>query len=571
MLRLFGTIGNNVPSDKPNDNFYDNYKDWKDVYYRISTCGLDSVNNFFTEEGGSIVVVQGNLFESANHKKPANYILDLYNKKQDISFVRQLNGSFNFFLIDKRNRLIYLATDKCGSRPLFVYQKDNQLTFGSEIKLLLSLLNKHPAINWGAWGEYLTFRFTLGENTFYKDIRLIPNGTLFKISYGDKTKISEEQYWDFPEIETDLDSSFEQKIHEGTEIFKTIFQSLGDDIKDSINIVALSGGYDSRSIVSGLKKFSPSSKFDTVTTLHPAGSEKEIVNELSEALKLKNKYIDRPTNIYKRFFIRKAYLSDCLVQEHLWTMPMLDTISQYNTYIDGIAGDIVMRSTRVRPIHIEKKDDTHFLVKLFKKQFGFDYIWLEDYIDPNIWNHIKFTDDWTSRELSKIPTTENRMMTFLIKNRVRNGISIAPNNIIGNNVKMVIQPFFDDRLVRFGFSIPHKYKFKFIYREILNAAFPEIMSIPSTSDENTDKLKSYDNRILQFDQNPRELISDYSDISKEDTKYLFNLLRQLDFPSFINKQVFIDDMQIDLKVNRINTILDIVLWYNMFEQNNLPI
>ncbi|MFZ5366135.1 MAG: asparagine synthase-related protein [Patescibacteria group bacterium] len=573
MLKIFGMVGKHSPSSGfPRridvDNFYENLRHFNNDNYQIAVCGLALIDDCIAEGKNLIVIFQGNLFDRPKTEKTAKHIMDLYNSKHSINFVKNLNGSFNFLLADEKRQVIFIVTDKYGSRPLFIYRNHNNLIFGSEIKLLLSLLSRRAPINWRAWGQYLTFRFTLGQETFYKGIRLIPNGTLIKISYKDVFRIREERYWDFSQIDTDFNSSYKQKILEGVEIARRVFGNLGKTIKGFKTIIALSGGYDSRSIVAGLKKFHGQCEFDTITTLHPCGPEKEIVNELAQSLEIHNTYyIDRPHDIYRRFFVMKAYLSDCLVQEHLWTMPMLEAIKRYDTYIDGIGGDIIMRSTRVRPIHIKMKANTNFLAKLFKKQFGFEYYWLEDYLSPEIWRSIKYTDEWAINELSRIPVTENRMVTFLMKNRIRNGISIVPNNIIGSCIRTVIQPFFNDELVAFGLSIPHAYKFKFIYRQIINTAFPEIRQIISTSDENLEKLKAYDRRIIQFEENPKELISDYSEISKGDVRYLFDLLNRLDFPLFLNRKKIINDAKTNLKVNRINTILDIVLWFNFFEKN----
>ncbi|MBU0572375.1 hypothetical protein KKH23_01760 [Patescibacteria group bacterium] len=576
MLKIFGRIGKNLSRNNLSftgilpagvESYYKNLRYFKDNNYKISVCGLAPIDDCIAEDENLIVVFQGNLFDKPKAEKTASHIISLYNKKHSINFVKKINGSFNLLLIDKKKQLIFIITDKYGSRPLFVCRCADGFAFGSEVKLLIPLLDRKPPINWKAWGEYLTFRFTLGEETFYKDIRLISNGTLVKISYRDAISVRQEKYWDFSQIDIDYNSSYEQKTSEGVEIFRKVFSDLGKTIEGSKSITALSGGYDSRCIVAGLKKFSNQSDFDTITTLHPCGSEKDIVCELSNALGINSIYIDRPADIYERFFVMKAYLSDCLVQEHLWTMPMLETIKKYDTYIDGIGGDIIMRSTRVRPIHIQMKANSRYLAKLFRKQFGFEYSWLEDYLNPEVWKSIKYKEDWVVDELNNIPTTENRMVVFLMKNRIRNGISITPSNIIGSCLKTVIQPFFNDKLITFGLSIQHDYKFKFIYRRIIDTAFPEVKQIRSTSDENLEKLRAYDQRIMQFNENPRELISDYSEISKNDARYLFDLLNRLDFPPFLRKRKIINDAKMNLKINRISTILDIVLWFNFFEKN----
>jgi len=574
MNRLFGIIKINLNQEvlKPNifpQKHYAWERVWNNSSYFIGNQDISKSDNNIAEEKSTLVIFQGNLFYESDKETAAKIILNRYKKQENLSFVKNLNGSFNFLLLDKTQKSIFLVTDKYGSKPLFVYTDKEKFIFGSEVKYILSLLNNRPTINWEAWGQYLTFRSTLGDNTFYHGIRLISNGTILKIKYGEKVVVSKKEYWDFSQIHIDYDKSFEEKISEGVEIFRDVFGELGRVTGNFKSIVALSGEFDSRSIVCGLKKYSPLKNFDTATTLHPCGSEKEIVLEIVNALSLKNIYINRPKNIYRDFFIKKAYLTDCLVQEHLWIMPLLDIAKNYDVYIDGIPGDIIMRSTRVRPIHIEKKDNAIFLAKLFKKQFGFEFDWLKSYIDENIWNQIKYSEDWTIDELNKIRPTENRMVVFLMKNRVKNSLNLLPNNIIGSSVKNVFQPFFNDNIVRFGLSIPHEYKFKFIYRQIINKAFPEIENIRSTSDENLEKLKNYDQKILQFDQNPRELISDYLTISPSDSNFLFNLLKKLPSPTFLNKQKFLNDTGANPIIHKVNTLLEIILWFNMFENKKL--
>ena len=552
MNRMFGVVHdnsflslNNLKNDKLHkfSSIYSEQKTWRDINYLVGNLDIvGSFNKDIANNESILVIFQGNLFCKLNQITAAQQVLNSYSEKKDLSFVKKLNGSFNFLLLDREAKSIFLATDKCGSRPLFVYPNKNYFLFGSEIKLILSLIKENPQINWKAWGQY------------------------FKINFGKRIFISQKKYWDFSEITINSNSSFKKKIAEGAEVFRDAFVTLSKVLEKDKIIIALSGGLDSRSIVGGLKKYTNLQNFDTITTLHPCGPERDIVTELTRALALKNTYVDRPNSIYRDFFILKAYLTDCLVQEHLWVTPMLGIIKKYEAYIDGVAGDIIMRSTRVRPIHIEKKRDTEFLAKLFKKQFGFEYNWLRNYIDKNIYDQIEYSNEWAINEFKKIEPTDNRMVIFLMKNRVRNGISIAPNNIIGNSVKRVFQPFYNDNLVNFGLSLPHHYKFRFIYRQIVNALLPEISHINSTSDEDSKKLISYDQRIIQFDQNPRELISDYSPISQTDQKYLLKLVKSLPFPPFINKNKFLKDNERVIMLHRINTILDLVLWFNLFQR-----
>lgn len=515
-----------------------------------------------TEQGVSIYF-QGNLFGHSTSYSAMKAILDLYHKGPDLDFVRELNGSFNFVILDKKKDYIFIVSDKYASRPLFASQEENAFSFSSTVSHLLTLRNEQPSVNWQGWGQYLTYRFTLGSNTFFKGIDYLDGGTIVKVCLS-KFRIEKIKYWDYSDIKIDYDRSFDSKVDEGVEVFRSAFGSLGKDLENHKIVLALSGGYDSRSIAAGLCYFAKRNHFDTVTTLHTCGPEWDIVNELTQSLSIHNIPIDRPSTIYQDYFLKKALLTDGLVQEHLWVMSMLDVIAQYETYVDGIAGDIIMRSTRVRPIHIEKRNDPLYLAKLFKKQFGYDYGWLKDYIDPNVWEQTAYSESWAMDEISKIEPTENRMAVFLMKNRVRNGIALAPNNIIGSVAKNVILPFFNDKIVSFGLSISHEHKFKFIYRAILDRAFPEIKHIKSGSDESTDKLKLYDERIKQFDENPRELISDFLEISNSDKTYMEKLFHDLKPVDFLDKKKFLDKYNQSTDFHRLSTMIDLSLWHNSY-------
>jgi asparagine synthase (glutamine-hydrolysing) len=64
-------------------------------------------------------------------------VLHLYQEYGE-SFVEKLRGMFAFAIWDIRARKLFLARDRLGIKPLYVYNSANQLVFGSEIKALLA-------------------------------------------------------------------------------------------------------------------------------------------------------------------------------------------------------------------------------------------------------------------------------------------------------------------------------------------------------------------------------------------------------------------------------------------------
>ncbi len=109
-------------------------------------------------------------------------ILHLYAEYGN-DFINLLNGMFAFIIYDKNKNKLLIARDHFGIKPLYWYQDESKILFGSEIKALLA----HPAIiaqpDNDNLCEYLTFQFILGEGTMFKNISKIQPGHYISIIY----------------------------------------------------------------------------------------------------------------------------------------------------------------------------------------------------------------------------------------------------------------------------------------------------------------------------------------------------------------------------------------------------
>ena len=61
--------------------------------------------------------------------------------------VDHFRGQFAFAIWDQQKQTVFLARDRCGEKPLFYQLTDTCLTFASELKSLLPLLDQRPALN----------------------------------------------------------------------------------------------------------------------------------------------------------------------------------------------------------------------------------------------------------------------------------------------------------------------------------------------------------------------------------------------------------------------------------------
>ena len=109
--------------------------------------------------------------------------------------IRFLNGMYAFLIYDRAEKKIFAARDHFGIKPLYYYEDDDYLIFGSEIKALLA----HPGVkaepNLPAIGEYAVFQYVLGEDTFFKKIKKILPGHYLEIPFG-SFKPKTVKFWD---------------------------------------------------------------------------------------------------------------------------------------------------------------------------------------------------------------------------------------------------------------------------------------------------------------------------------------------------------------------------------------
>ncbi len=177
-------------------------------------------------------------------------ILHLYHEYGE-GFVNELNGMFAFIIYDRRNNCLFIARDHFGIKPLYWYQDERKILFGSEIKTLLVHPEVKSAYDVENLYEYLTFQFVMGKGTMFSGINKVNPGhhlTIDLISWD----IREKKYWE-PDFKLDRFHTLEYFIYELQKILdETISQQLRSDVPIG---TYLSGGLDSSLVTMLASKF----------------------------------------------------------------------------------------------------------------------------------------------------------------------------------------------------------------------------------------------------------------------------------------------------------------------------
>lgn len=163
----------------------------------------------------------------------------------------RLNGMFAFALYDALKQTLFLARDRAGEKPLYLYQAEGEVRFASELKGLLEDRSIPRRINRESLDCYLSFGSVPGERCILQGFNKLPpaHAQLFDLKTG---KHKTWRYWQLPELEHASDDG----PTSDAELLNELEQLLEDSVRRQLVAdvpvgILLSGGVDS-SLVTAL-------------------------------------------------------------------------------------------------------------------------------------------------------------------------------------------------------------------------------------------------------------------------------------------------------------------------------
>ena len=114
-------------------------------------------------------------------------ILKLYEHYSVHDTLDMIEGMFAFGIWDKLKKVLFLARDRIGEKPLYYARIGQDFLFSSEIKSILHTGIIGDELNVDGFYEYFCRSKISGERTFYKDIYELNPGHYFIVDFNDKT------------------------------------------------------------------------------------------------------------------------------------------------------------------------------------------------------------------------------------------------------------------------------------------------------------------------------------------------------------------------------------------------
>jgi asparagine synthase (glutamine-hydrolysing) len=207
-------------------------------------------------------------------------------------------GMFAFALWDRQERVLTLARDRLGEKPLYYGWQGKTLLFGSELKALYAHPHWQGAIDRNALSLYLRHNYIPAPYSIFTGIHKLMPGTLLQIPYGQPpgTLPESKPYWQAKTVsEYGASHPLEMTESETVDALDNLLrETIRDKMISDVPLGAfLSGGFDSSTIVA-LMQAESSAPVKTFTI----GFHEEGYNEAEHAMTVAKHLGTEHTELY---------------------------------------------------------------------------------------------------------------------------------------------------------------------------------------------------------------------------------------------------------------------------------
>lgn len=413
-----------------------------------------------------------------------------------------LRGMFTFVIYDVSTHELFGARDFYGIKPLYYYLDKKEFMFGSEIKSFLAHPNFKKELNRDMLEDYLTFQYSVGEDTFFKNVYKLRPGHYFTYKDG---KLNIKEYYSI---------KFEPDHTKTEEEWKEEIKSLLEDSIKAHKIADvevgsfLSSGVDSSYVATA----SDVDKTFTVGWDNKNYSEIDYAKELSKMIDVQNiskkiskkEYFDNFANI-------QYYMDEPLADPSAIALYFVANIASQNVKValSGEGADEIFGGYNIyhEPYSVSWYYKVPYIIRRFlgilvyplRHHRGFNFIYRRSHKleDRYVGNAFMFEPSETKKILSYKPkNTTYKDLTREYYEKAKDYDDVTKMQYIDFNFWLIGDillkadkmsmanslevrvPFLDRVLIDTARKIPTEYKIKdgktkYLFREIAHEILPE--------------------------------------------------------------------------------------------------
>lgn len=187
------------------------------------------------------LLARGHQFTSTTDTEVIVHLYEEYGEK----CVSRLRGMFAFAIWDDRKKVLFLARDRVGIKPLYYCNTGKSVVFASEIKALLQDPEVKCEVSPQAVDKFLTHLCLPGADTLWKGIHKLEPGFYLRAQAG---KIQIERYWD---LQFDQNRKWKNEAEASEALYQLVKRTVRDHMISDVPVgFLLSGGVDSTVVLS---------------------------------------------------------------------------------------------------------------------------------------------------------------------------------------------------------------------------------------------------------------------------------------------------------------------------------
>lgn len=252
------------------------------------TNGLQPMTN---EDGQVVLVFNGEIFNAPilrmellkkghvfqTESSDTEVLVHLY-EEYGYEMLNHLNGMFAFAIYDRSRKILFIARDHTGIKPMHYFYNGKQFAFASEVKSLLAAGISERKIREESIWQYLSLQCVPAPLTIYEDIQALP--CAHYLVYDLKTSALEiQKYWDCIENRQDyMGKPQELKQYVRENIIQAVERWTMSDVPLACS---LSGGLDSSVIAALVSRKHPLHTYSLGFENYGEYDEREMARELA--------------------------------------------------------------------------------------------------------------------------------------------------------------------------------------------------------------------------------------------------------------------------------------------------
>ena len=259
---IIATMTNELNHRGPDEDGYYQNEFYHCGHKRLKIIALDSGQQpMKSNDGRYVLVYNGELYNYKELRSQLEKNKVIFNSESDTEVllkmyeyygsrcIKYFNGMFAFAIFDTIDKQLFIARDRVGIKPLYIYNKNGVFLFASELKAILKYSQLDKKLDYNYINEYFTWRHSISDITPFKYVKKFPAGHHAIINVNMDIKL--EKYWELDWSSNDLVSESEIIKKMEMELNNSVARRMISDVPVG---VFLSGGLDSSSIAYYMSK-----------------------------------------------------------------------------------------------------------------------------------------------------------------------------------------------------------------------------------------------------------------------------------------------------------------------------